>query len=54
VKGLRCSNALMSDESTAESIGDLVMFASYGFNTVDVYFMSLQFADQRCGSFCLP
>jgi gamma-glutamyltranspeptidase/glutathione hydrolase len=47
VKGLRCSNALISDESVAELIGNLDTFASYGINTVSVYFMGSRFGDVK-------
>ncbi len=47
VKGLRCSNALISDEATAELIGNLDTFASYGINTVSVYFMGSRFGDVK-------
>ena len=47
VKGLRCSNALVSDESTAELIGNLDTFASYGVNTISVYFMGSRFGDVK-------
>ncbi len=47
VKGLRCSNALISDESTAELIANLDTFASYGVNTISVYFMGSRFGDVK-------
>jgi len=47
VKGLRCSNALISDESTAELIGNLDASASYGVNTISVYFMGSRFGDVK-------
>ena len=47
VKGLRCSNALISDESTAELIGNLDTFASYGVNTISVYFMGSRFGGKE-------
>ena len=34
VKGLRCSNALISDAATEELVGNLDLFAGYGVNTV--------------------
>src|SRR4030042_1612586 len=43
VKGLRCSNALISDKATAELIEKLDTFASYGINTVSVFFMGSRF-----------
>jgi hypothetical protein len=45
VKGLRCSNALISDRETQELIGNLDTFARYGVNTVSVYFMGSRFGD---------
>ena len=37
VKGLRCSNALISEETTDELIANLDTFARYGVNTVSVF-----------------
>jgi hypothetical protein len=45
VKGLRCSNALISDAATDELITNLGVFAQYGVNTVSVYFMGNRFGD---------
>lgn len=47
VKGLRCSNALVSDESAAELIRNLDAFASFGINTVSVFFMGSRFGDVK-------
>jgi len=47
VKGLRCSNALVSDESAAELIANLDTFASFGINTVSVFFMGSRFGDVK-------
>lgn len=47
VKGLRCSNALISDSETKELIDHLDTFASYGINTVSVYFMGSRFGDVK-------
>ncbi|MBL7188783.1 MAG: hypothetical protein ISS70_20850 [Phycisphaerae bacterium] len=47
VKGLRCSNALVSDESAAELIANLDTFASFGINTVSVFFMGSRFGDMK-------
>ncbi|MHC4116606.1 MAG: alpha/beta hydrolase fold domain-containing protein [Planctomycetota bacterium] len=47
VKGLRCSNALVSDESADELIANLDAFASYGVNTVSVFFMGSRFGDVK-------
>jgi len=47
VKGLRCSNALISDRETQELIDSLGAFAEYGVNTVSVYFMGSRFGDVK-------
>ena len=47
VKGLRCSNALISDRSAIELISNLDTFTSYGINTVSVYFMGSRFGDVK-------
>ena len=47
VKGLRCSNALISDRTTQELIDQLDTFAGYGVNTVSVYFMGSRFGDVK-------
>lgn len=47
VKGLRVSNALISDKATAELIAHLDSFKSYGVNTVSVFFMGSRFGDVR-------
>lgn len=47
VKGLRCSNALISDAATQELIDHLDTFAFYGVNTVSVFFMGSRFGDVR-------
>jgi len=47
VKGLRCSNALISDRSATELISNLDTFTSYGINTVSVYFMGSRFGDVK-------
>ena len=47
VKGLRCSNALISDCATEELIANLDTFASYGVNTVSVFFMGSRFGDVK-------
>jgi len=47
VKGLRCSNALISDQETQELIDNLDTFAQYGVNTVSVYFMGSRFGDVK-------
>lgn len=45
--GVRCSNALISDDKTAELIENLDRFRSYGVNTVAVYFMGSRFGDVK-------
>jgi hypothetical protein len=47
VKGLRCSNALISENATQELIDHLETFASYGVNTVSVFFMGSRFGDVK-------
>ena len=47
VKGLRCSNALLSDESADQLIDHLDVFAGYGINTVSVYWMGNRFGDVK-------
>jgi acetyl esterase/lipase len=47
VKGLRCSNALVSDKTADELIDNLDTFASYGVNTVSVFFMGSRFGDVK-------
>src|SRR5687767_8512809 len=39
IKGLRTSNALMTDATTKELIDNLTPFQSYGMNTVSVFVM---------------
>jgi hypothetical protein len=46
-KGLRCSNALISDRTTQDLIDNLDTFARYGVNTVSVYFMGSRFGDVK-------
>ena len=47
VKGLRCSNALLSDATADELIAHLDVFAGYGVNTVSVYWMGNRFGDVK-------
>ena len=47
VKGLRCSNALISDQTTQDLIDNLDTFAGYGVNTISVYFMGSRFGDVK-------
>ena len=43
--GLRCSNALISEEKAAELVANLDVFKSYGINTITVYFMGSRFGN---------
>lgn len=45
--GLRCSNALVSDEATDSLIANLDVYRSYGVNAVSVFFMGSRFGDVR-------
>lgn len=45
--GLRCSNALISDEETEELLDHLDTFRSYGINTISVFFMGSRFGDVK-------
>ena len=45
--GLRCSNALVSDQTAQELIDSLDPFKSYGINTISVYFMGSRFGDVK-------
>lgn len=47
VKGLRCSNGLLSEGSTQELIAHLDVFRGYGVNTVSVYWMGNRFGDVK-------
>lgn len=47
VKGLRCSNALVSDTSADQLIRNLDVLTSYGVNTISVYFMGSRFGDVK-------
>jgi hypothetical protein len=47
VIGLRCSNALVSDEETQELIQNLSVFRAYGVNTVSVFLMGSRFGDVK-------
>jgi hypothetical protein len=47
VKGLRCSNALISDSAAEQLIANMDTFASYGVNTVSVYLMGSRFGDVK-------
>jgi len=45
--GLRCSNALISEETANDLISHLDIYKSYGINTVSVYFMGSRFGDVK-------
>lgn len=45
VIGLRCSNALISDEATADLINHLDEYKSYGLNTVSVFVMGSRYGN---------
>jgi hypothetical protein len=47
IKGLRCSNALISDRTTGSLVENLGLFAGYGVNAVSVYWMGSRFGDVR-------
>lgn len=47
VKGLRCSNSLVSDAAAADLIAHLDLYASYGVNTVSVFLMGSRFGDLK-------
>jgi hypothetical protein len=45
VKGLRCSNALISDQTANDLIASLDTYTSYGINTVSVYLMGSRYGN---------
>ena len=47
VKGVRVSNALISDATAEQLIENLDVFGSYGVNTVSVYLMGSRFGDVK-------
>ena len=47
VLGLRCSNALMTEETTKALIDELDIYKSFGVNTVSVFFMGSRFGDVK-------
>ncbi|MCK5372276.1 MAG: hypothetical protein KAQ62_27130, partial [Cyclobacteriaceae bacterium] len=47
LKGLRLSNALISDETVDETIAQLDTFAYYGLNSFSVYFQGSRFGDVK-------
>lgn len=47
VKGLRCSNALVSQTATESLIANLPTYAEFGVNTVSVFLMGSRFGDVK-------
>lgn len=47
VIGLRCSNALISDQTTSTLIKHLDLYKSYGINTISVFLMGSRFGDVK-------
>ena len=47
VRGLRCSNALVTDAASESLIRHLPVFAAYGVNAVSVFSMGSRFGDVR-------
>ena len=47
VIGLRCSNALISEQTTRDLIGRLPHYREHGVNTVSVFFMGSRFGDVK-------
>lgn len=45
--GLRCSNALISDNATNDLIASLDLYKSFGLNTISVYIMGSRFGDVK-------
>ncbi len=45
--GLRCSNALISNETTMDLINHLDLYKSFGVNTISVFFMGSRFGDVK-------
>lgn len=43
--GLRCSNALISDQATANLVDELDTYQSYGLNTISVFFMGSRYSN---------
>jgi hypothetical protein len=43
--GLRCSNALLNDETTDELVEHLDKYLEYGINTISVYFMGSRYSN---------
>jgi hypothetical protein len=47
LQGLRCSAALISDQTTADLIAQLDAYRGYGVNTISVYVMGSRFSDVK-------
>lgn len=45
VKGLRCSNALLTDKTVYDLIDSLDLYRSYGLNTISVFLMGSRYGD---------
>lgn len=45
--GLRCSNALISEQTTNDLIDHLDLYRSFGVNTISVFFMGSRFGDVK-------
>jgi hypothetical protein len=45
--GLRCSNALVSDQSTTDLVRSLDTYRSFGVNAISVFFMGSRFGDVK-------
>ena len=43
--GLRCSNALLSDETVIDLINHLDEYKEYGLNTISIYFMGSRYSN---------
>ena len=46
-RGLRVSNALVSDDAVAELLAHLALFADYGVNTISVFLQGSRFGDVK-------
>ncbi len=47
LRGLRCANAVIADEATADLVLHLGEYASYGLNCISVYWQGSRFGDVR-------
>ncbi len=45
ILGLRCSNALLNDQTAQDLIDHMDLYAGYGINTMSVFFMGSRFGD---------